>query len=602
MKLFFLLIISTSVSCSILQAQPKKLQQNPLLTNILKEIKNFSDKQSKSDSLKNHPLGSNKEEDFLKRYNFYKLLVAKLNSINKAGLSFDEQINLELLYHIINDELSQYKYQTYLNPVLADEGFQTELARKGNVILTSKKDADNYIILLKDIPRYVDEELALMREGLRLGISQPKVLVEGFKPTYAKHIVDSVESSVFWEPFTTRPFGINEDDWQTLQSDAKKIIQQDVVGSYKKIKEFFEGEYLDKTRTALAASDMPNGKAFYEDRVKFFTTANISSEEVYQVGLKEVDRIKTEMDKVLQQVNFKGSFKEFIGTLRTDPKFYATSGEQLLKEAAYIAKKADGMLPSLFGKLPRQPYSVEPVPEYLAPAYTSGRYSGSPIKSKRAGQYWVNTYNLKSRTLYTLEALTLHEAVPGHHLQIALTQELENLPEFRKNLYINAFGEGWGLYCEYLGHEMGFYKDPYSLFGRLTYEMWRACRLVIDVGIHTKGWTKEQAVTYLADHTALSLHEVNTEINRYISWPGQALAYKMGEIKIKEMRRKAEDSLKENFDVRSFHDMILSNGTVTLSILEKVTERYIKDQMQMKKKTITEKSQKKRLINITELK
>jgi uncharacterized protein (DUF885 family) len=338
---------------------------------------------------------------------------------------------------------------------------------------------------------------------------------------------------------------------------------------------------------------MPNGKAFYEDRVKFFTTTNSSSEEVYQVGLKEVERIKIEMDKVLQQVNFKGSFKEFIEVLRTDPKFYPTSGDQLLKEAAYIAKKADGLLPSLFGKLPRQPYSVEPVPDYLAPAYTAGRYSGAPVNSKRAGQYWVNTYNLKSRTLYTLEALTLHEAVPGHHLQIALTQELENLPEFRKNLYINAFGEGWGLYCEYLGHEMGFYKDPYSLFGRLTYEMWRACRLVIDVGIHTKGWTREQAVSYLADHTALSLHEVNTEINRYISWPGQALAYKMGEIKIKEMRRKAEAALKAGFDVRSFHDMVLSNGTVTLSILEKMTDRYIKEQMnryikeQMKKKKKT---------------
>jgi uncharacterized protein (DUF885 family) len=289
------------------------------------------------------------------------------------------------------------------------------------------------------------------------------------------------------------------------------------------------------------------------------------------------------MNKVMQQVNFKGDFKSFIQFLRTDKQFYATSPEQLLKEAAFISKKADGKLPSLFGKLPRQPYSVEPVPEHLAPTYTSGRYSGAPINSKRAGAYWVNTYDLPSRTLYTLEALTLHEAVPGHHLQIALTQELD-LPEFRKNFYVNAFGEGWGLYSEYLGHEMGFYKDPYSLFGRLTYEMWRACRLVIDVGIHTKNWTREQAVNYLADNTALSLHEVNTEINRYISWPGQALAYKIGEIKIKELRKKTEEALKEDFDVRSFHDMILSNGSVTLSILEKMTDRYIKEQLEKKKK------------------
>jgi uncharacterized protein (DUF885 family) len=255
-----------------------------------------------------------------------------------------------------------------------------------------------------------------------------------------------------------------------------------------------------------------------------------------------------------------------------------------LKDAAFIAKTVEGKLPSLFGKLPRQPFTVVPVPEHLAPNYTAGRYSGAPISSTRAGEYWVNTSNLPNRTLYTLESLTLHEAVPGHHLQNALTQELTTLPEFRRNNYINAFGEGWGLYSEYLGHEMGFYKDPYSLFGRLTYEMWRACRLVIDVGIHSKGWTREQAVAYLADNTALSLHEVNTEVNRYILWPGQALAYKMGELKIKEMRQRAEVALKEDFDVRAFHDMVLSNGTVTLSILEKMTDRFIQQQQEKTKK------------------
>jgi uncharacterized protein (DUF885 family) len=290
------------------------------------------------------------------------------------------------------------------------------------------------------------------------------------------------------------------------------------------------------------------------------------------------------MDSVIRIVNYKGSFQEFVNHLRTDPKFYPKTGEDLLKEASFIAKKVDGKLPTLFGKLPRQPYTVAPVPDYLAPAFTAGRYSGASISSTRAGEYWVNTFNLPSRTLYTLEALTLHEAVPGHHLQIALTQELESLPEFRKNFYINAFGEGWGLYSEYLGHEMGFYKDPYSLFGRLTYEMWRACRLVIDVGLHTKGWTREEAVKYLADHTALSLHEVNTEINRYISWPGQALAYKMGEIKIKEMRQKAEAALGTDFDVRAFHDMVLGNGTVTLLLLEKMTDRFIQQELKKKKR------------------
>jgi uncharacterized protein (DUF885 family) len=301
----------------------------------------------------------------------------------------------------------------------------------------------------------------------------------------------------------------------------------------------------------------------------------MTPEEVFQVGMQEVDRIKKEMQTVLDEAHFKGSIKDFIQFLRNDPQFYPTTGEQLLKEASYIAKKIDGQLPRLFGRLPRQPYGVEPVPDFLAPTYTGGRYNGASIHSKRAGFYWVNLYNLKSRTLYTLEALTLHEAVPGHHLQTALTQELENLPSFRRNLYINAFGEGWALYGEYLGYELGLYKDPYSRFGRLTYEMWRACRLVIDVGIHSKEWTRDQAVAFLADNTALSLHEVNTEINRYICWPGQALAYKIGEIQIKRLRQKVETALKEQFDLRSFHDLILSEGTVTMALLEKMVDRYL---------------------------
>jgi uncharacterized protein (DUF885 family) len=281
------------------------------------------------------------------------------------------------------------------------------------------------------------------------------------------------------------------------------------------------------------------------------------------------------MYDVLKKVNFKGSLQEFIAYLRTDPKFYATTPEQLLKEASYIAKRSDSWLPRFFGKLPRQPYGVEPVPAHLAPIYTAGRYSGAPLNSKRAANYWVNTYELKSRPLYALEALTLHEAVPGHHLQISLTKELDSLPRFRRNLYVNAFGEGWGLYSEFLGTEMGFYTDPYSQFGKLTYEMWRACRLVIDVGLHTKEWTREQAVKYLSENTALSLHEVNTEINRYISWPGQALAYKMGELKIRELRKKAEEQLREKFDIREFHDLVLSQGSVTLSILETMVEKWI---------------------------
>jgi uncharacterized protein (DUF885 family) len=281
------------------------------------------------------------------------------------------------------------------------------------------------------------------------------------------------------------------------------------------------------------------------------------------------------MDAVIAEVGFEGSFAEFLKHLRTDPRFYPESAEELLQRAAWIAKKMDGKLPSLFKTLPRLPYGVEPVPDHMAPKYTAGRYVGAPKGSTQAGTYWVNTYDLPSRTLYTLEALTLHEAVPGHHLQNALAQELEDLPDFRQYSYLSAFGEGWGLYSERLGLEAGFYTDPYSNFGRLTYEMWRACRLVVDTGLHAMGWSRQQAMDYLAERTALSLHEVRTETDRYISWPGQALAYKMGELKIRELRKRAEDALGTAFDLREFHDAVLLHGSVPLPVLEENVERWI---------------------------
>jgi uncharacterized protein (DUF885 family) len=565
-----------------LRAQQKPVQKD--IAAALAAIKAYEKQAWKRDSSSNHVLRSQTESSFVAKGLFYKKIDAQLKAIKKKDLSFDDQINLELLSHDVQDGLAEYQFKTYLNPIQTDAGFHAILASEGDATIRSKKDAEQYIILLKDIPRYVDENLQLMRQGIPLGITQPREVLNGYETSYTQHIVETAEQSAFWKPFTKKPAAISEADWAALQTTAKAVIAKDVIGSYQKIKTFFDQEYLPKARPTLGASGFPNGRAYYEDRVRHFTTTNLTSEEVYQLGLKEVARIRGEMDNVIRDVKFKGNFKEFVSFLRTDPQFQPKTADALLKDAAFIAKTVEGKLPSLFGKLPRQPFTVVPVPEYLAPNFTAGRYSGAPISSTRAGEYWVNTSNLPNRTLYTLESLTLHEAVPGHHLQKALTQELTTLPEFRRNNYINAFGEGWGLYSEYLGHEMGFYKDPYSLFGRLTYEMWRACRLVIDVGIHSKGWTREQAVAYLADNTALSLHEVNTEVNRYILWPGQALAYKMGELKIKEMRNKAEVALKEDFDIRAFHDMVLSNGTVTLSILEKMTDRFIQQQQEKTKK------------------
>ena len=570
-------MVSTATVCA-----QSPMTGKQVIEKVIKELKSFDKSEKQKDSTSGHLLGSFKEEDFLRRYQFYLAIQQKLNRVKKTALAFNDLVNLELLQYMMEDEISSYKYKSYLNPILSDNGFHTEIAFIGSEVLTTKKEYNEYIRKVKDIPRYVDENLALMRRGLEMGIDQPRVILNGYENTYIQHIVDDPEKSVFWKPFLQKPFSIDEQDWKSLQDEAREAIAKYAVASFRTIKKFFDEEYLPKTRTTVGVSHFPNGLAWYQDRIHHFTTTDLSYEEVYQLGLKEVARIRDEMMKVLKEVNFSGSLQDFIAYLRSDPKFYVTTPDQLLKEASFIAKKADGMLPTLFGKLPRQPYGVEAVPASLAPTYTGGRYSSAPIDSKRAGHYWVNTYDLPSRPLYVLESLTLHEAVPGHHLQIALTQELTDLPEFRRNLYVNAFGEGWGLYSEYLGTEMGFYKDPYSHFGRLTYEMWRACRLVIDVGIHAKGWSRDEAVTFLSENTALSLHEVNTEINRYISWPGQATAYKIGELKIKELRKRAEEKLKDKFDIREFHDTVLSRGTVTMKILETMIDRYIDSKLHKK--------------------
>jgi uncharacterized protein (DUF885 family) len=572
MKKILLLLLSL-ISIQAVFAQ--KSTGRRIIFKVATDLEKFNKAEFPRDTISDHPLGSFTEEDLLRRYKFQLAAYKTLEKIDQNTLSFNDQINLELLKHEVKNQLTFFEYQEYLNPILSDDGFHIDVAFIASNNYKTKKSLELYIQKLKAIPKYTEQHLALISKGLQLGISQPKIALKGYESTYEQHIVDDVTKSVFWKPFTTKPYEVSDIDWETLQKEGKKAILEQVIPSFQQIKTFFDNEYYPKTRTTLGANNFPNGNAYYAEKVKFFTTTNLTPHKVYTIGLSEVERIKKEMFDVMKEVNFSGSLKDFIQTLRTDPKFYPTSAEGLLKEASYIAKKIDAKLPLLFGKLPRQPYGVVPVPDFLAPSYTGGRYSGASIISTRSGSYWVNTYNLNSRTLYTLEALTLHEAVPGHHLQNALTQELTHLPRFRQNLYINAFGEGWGLYSEYLGTELGLYKDPYSRFGRLTYEMWRACRLVIDVGIHEKNWTRDQAVSYLADNTALSLHEVNTEINRYICWPGQALAYKMGEIKIKELRKRAENQLKDKFDVRVFHDLVLSQGTVTLSILDKMVDRYI---------------------------
>ncbi len=547
---------------------------------VIKAVDDFASKEFPADSVGSaNPFGSFTKKDIQRRYDFYKTQMQQLSIIDVNKLKLSDRIDVELMKYKLQDELNYFEFKEYMNPILSDNGFHTGLPIEASRKYSNVIDYRRYISRLKAFPAYATGQMNWIRKGLEIGISQPRVALTGYEATYNTHIVDRVENSIFFQPFKAKPAIISEADWQQLVFEGKNVILSDVIPAYKNIRYFFEKEYYPKARKTLGVSETPNGKAYYAALVKHHTTTAFSADSVFDIGMREVARIRRGMDSVIKSVKFQGSFSDFLKYLRTDSKFYATNPDQLLKEASFIAKKIDGRLTLVFGKLPRQPYGVLPVPDYLAPSYTTGRYVGASIQSRNSGTYWVNTYNLKSRTLYTLEALSLHEAVPGHHLQTALAQELADLTCFRRGFYVNAFGEGWGLYSEYLGTELGLYQDPYSMFGRFTYEMWRACRLVIDVGIHSKGWTREQAVQFLSENSALSLHEVNTEVNRYITWPGQALAYKIGELKIIELRKKAELELKDKFDVRAFHDLVLSQGSVTLSILELMVNEWIEKQV-----------------------
>jgi len=504
-------------------------------------------------------------------------MLDELHAIDASGLSAAKQVDYAIFERQLEDRIAGYRFGAWQVPFNADSGFHIELlGLPRQMPFGTVEDYERYLSRLRAFPRYFDEQIRNMRIGLERGMTVPRVVLEGYEATIASHVVEEPSESVLWAPLDELPATIAAGEAERLREAARAAIADAVVPAYRAFLDFMLGEYMPGARVTLGASELPDGAEYYAQRVRHFTTLDRTPEEIHRIGLSEVARIRAEMQRIVDELGFEGGFGAFLEFLRNDSRFQAASPEALLMRAAWLAKRMDGRLPALFKTLPRLPYGVEPVPDHIAPKYTAGRYVSAARGSTRAGTYWVNTYDLKSRTLYTLEALTLHEAVPGHHLQIALSNELEDLPPFRRFTYISAFGEGWGLYAEWLGLEAGFYADPYSNFGRLTYEMWRACRLVVDTGIHAKGWAREQVIDYLAANTALSRHEIHTETDRYISWPGQALAYKMGELKIRELRRRAERELGERFDVREFHDAVLLNGSVPLPVLEQQIERYIR--------------------------
>ncbi|PQB05891.1 DUF885 domain-containing protein [Aureitalea marina] len=523
-----------------------------------------------------YPLGLVTPERYEKDATFFKDLLAEVEKIDGSDLNETEQISLELLAFVLRDRIAYVNFEGYLNPLLSDSGFHLNLNYRVRPI-NNYAQAINYLRVLNAIPDFVDQYFANLRAGLEKGVSQPKIIFKGYESTYDDHIVANYEDSFFYSPFKNLPEQMTQKQKDSVMTEGRKAVEQVVIPQFKRIKEFFETEYLPKTRDAIGVSDRPGGAEYYQDRINFYTTSTqYTAQDIHEIGLAEVARIRAQMEEIIKEVEFEGSFDEFLEFLRTDEQFYAKTPRELLMIARDMAKRADEQLPRFFKTLPRMPYGVAPVPDAIAPKYTGGRYVGTSAGSTRPGYYWVNTYNLPSRTLYTLPALTVHEAVPGHHLQGALNNELgDSIPQFRRNLYLSAYGEGWGLYTEFLAEEMGMYTTPYEKFGQLTYEMWRACRLVVDTGIHALGWSRDEVVDFMASNTALSLHEVNTETDRYISWPGQALSYKIGELKIRELRKKAESELGEDFDIREFHEVILEQGTVTLAILEKRMNNYI---------------------------
>lgn len=509
--------------------------------------------------------------------------LTRLRAIDAASLSKTERLERDLLERDLADSIADFNAGLHLLPINNRSGFHIEFPELPDWSpLNTVKDYENYIARLREFGAYTDGHIELMREGIQRGLTVPAVIMEGYESSIDSHVVDDPTLSLLYKPFKKFPVGVPKWEHERLQAEAHEAIAQSVVPGYRRFSVFMADEYVPNCRASIGASALPGGRDFYRHSVRKFTTLDTTPEEVHRVGLAEVARIRGEMDKIIDRIGFEADkedrFAAFVEHLRASPEFYADTDKELMACTAAILKRIDGELPSLFGRLPRMPYGLKPVPDYIAPKTTFAYYQSPQGDGTVAGFFFLNTYDLKSRPKYMLEALALHEAVPGHHLQIALQQELEELSPLRKYGGFTAFVEGWALYAERLGLEAGFYEDPYSDFGRLTMEVWRAARLVVDTGMHYKGWTRQQAIDFMAANSAMPMHDIRSEVDRYIGWPGQALAYKTGELKIRELRALAEERLGERFDVRAFHDAVLENGAVPLTTLETLIGEWIEEQ------------------------
>lgn len=502
-------------------------------------------------------------------------VLSELDGIDYNALSDEDKINYTLFRRQHEVGVEGHQFRWFLAPVNMRGGIQTSHELADRLRFTTFKDYRDWIGRLRNFSRYMDQTIALMREGAQTGVIHPRVIMERVTGQIAAQIVEDPTQSLFFTPFKTIPESFPQDVQNLLIVEAVQAISQGVIPAYRRFQVFFAREYLPKCPARVGAWQLPRGQEMYAYFARLYTTTKLTPEEIHNIGLAEVQRIRAEMEKIIKQVEFRGTFQQFLEFLRTDPQFFYSDPQELLAAYRAFSKQVDPELIKLFKTLPRMPYGVEPIPDHIAPDTTTAYYSRPAADGSRAGTYFVNLYKPEVRPKYEIEALSIHEAVPGHHLQIALAMELGDLPAFRRFGGYTAFVEGWGLYSESLGGEMGFYTDPYSKFGQLTYEMWRAVRLVVDTGMHSMQWSRQQAIDFFKANAAKTEHDIVNEIDRYIGWPGQALAYKIGELKIKELRARAQQELGEKFDIREFHDVVLGSGAVTLDILEASVNTWI---------------------------
>jgi uncharacterized protein (DUF885 family) len=493
-------------------------------------------------------------------------VIRQLDAIRRADLSPPEQVNIDIYHRQIEGLITNQRFRDFEMPANSDSAFWTDIGYTARRPFKTLQDYKNWLAQMRDIPRYFHEQMDEMRAGMKRGFTPPRVTMDGRDASITNVTEASPEATLFYTPFKEMP-GVAAAERDSLRAEAVRTIRDVVQPTYVELLKFMRTEYVPGTRTTLAAYDLPDGQAYYRAKIREFTTLDMEPAAIHALGESEVARLHAEMLKVMHETGFKGDFAAFLQFLRTDPQFYAKTPEELLMRGAWIAKRFDGKASQFFGYLPRARFTIRPVPDDLAPFYTAGR--GGP------GVYLINTYNLPSRPLYSLTALTLHESAPGHAFQMPIAAEHKEQPEFRQHTYISAFGEGWALYCEKLGVEMGMYETPYEYFGMLSYQIWRAARLVVDTGVHSQGWTRERAIQYMLEYTALPEHEIETEVDRYIAWPAQALSYYLGEMAIVKARAKAESALGTRFNIRAFHDTVLELGSVPLPVLEARIDRFI---------------------------